>query len=182
MRDYSNKHLLHYTQDTMNSKRKQNSILAVSKCLQNKIIKPTHYNCPEGPAYIEAAGKRIHLRVLLDSGSNIFVINKDLVEYFDIPYETQQKALGVLAFDGKVNTLGEKHFTHPILLDIGKNDHRTHISCEVGSVGKYDLIIPFGWWHKEHPISNIDDPKEWIFGVQCCLGYIEDEGVRGMFE
>ena len=131
----------------MNNKRKQHSILAVGKRLQTKIPKPAHYNCPEGPAYIEAAGKRIHIRVLLDSGSNILV-NKDLVEYFDIQYETRQKALNILAFDGEVNTSGGKHFTHPILLDIGKNGHRTHISCEVASAGKYDLIIPFGWWHK----------------------------------
>ena len=118
----------------------------------------------------------------MDSGSNIFVINKELVECFDIPYEMRQKALNILAFDGEVNASGGKHFTHPILLDIGKNGHHTHISCEVASAGKYDLIIPFGWWHKEHPISNIDDSKEWIFGEQCCLGHVQDEGVGGMFE
>ena len=110
------------------------------------------------------------------------MINKDLVEYFDIPYETRQKALNILAFDGEVNTSGGKHFTHPLLLDIGKNGHHTHISCKVASAEKYDLIIPFGWWHKEHPISNIDDPKEWILGAQCCLEHVEDEGVEGMFE
>ena len=144
----------------MNNKRKRISPLAVGKRLQTKIPKPAHYYCPEGPAYIEATGKRIRIRVLLDSGSNIFVINKELVEHFDIPYETRPKALNILAFDGEVNTSGGKHFTHPILLDIGKNGHRTHISCEVALAGKYDLIIPFGWWHKEHPISNIDNPTE----------------------
>ena len=118
LRGRSNKHLLPYTHDTMNNKRKQNSILAVGKHLQTRIPKPAQYDCPEGPAYIEAAGKRIHIRVLLDSGSKIFVINKDLVEYLDIPYETRQKALNILAFDGEVNTSGGKHFTHPILLDI----------------------------------------------------------------
>ena len=166
----------------MNNKRKQHSILAVGKRLQTEIPKPTQYYCPKRPAYIEAAGKRIRIRVLVDSGSNIFVINKELVEYFDIPYETRHQALNILAFDGEVNTSGGNHFTHPLLLDIGKNGHRTHISCEVASAGKYDLIIPFGWWHKEHPISNIDDPKEWIFGAQCCLEHIEGEGIGGMFE
>ena len=70
--------------------------------------------------YIEAAGKRIHIRVPLDSGSNIFVINKDLVEYFDIPYETRQKRLNILAFDGEVNTSEGKHFTHPYYLTLEK--------------------------------------------------------------
>ena len=23
------------------------------------------------------------------------------------------------------------------------------------------MIILFGWWHQEHPISNIPDPKSW---------------------
>ena len=166
----------------MYHKRKRISTLAVGKRLQTHIPKPAHYDCPEGPAYIEAAGKRIRIRVLLDSGSNIFVINKDLVEHFEIPYETRQKALNILAFDGEVNSSGGKHYTHPILLEIGGNGHCTQISCEVAAAGKYDLIIPFGWWHKEHPIANINEPKKWTFTEQCCLGHVEDEGIGGMFE
>src|ERR1700704_1709288 len=103
----------------MNHKRKNASILAVGYSLQTSIPKPPHYNCRKGPAYIEAAGKRIRIRVLLDSGSNIFVINRDLVDDFKIPYETRQKALDILAFDGEVKASGGKHFTHPILLEIG---------------------------------------------------------------
>ena len=138
----------------MDNKRKHISTLTVGKRPQTKIAKPapSHYYCPECPAYIEAVGKRIQIRVLLHSGSNIFVINKELVEHFEITYETGQKALNILAFDGEVNTSGGKHFTHPIVLKIGKNGHRTHIPCKVESAGKYDLTIPFGWWHKEHPI------------------------------
>ena len=52
----------------------------------------------------------------------------------------------------------------------------------MASAGKYDLIIPFGWWHKEHPISNIDNPTEWNFGAQCCLGHVEEKRIGGMFE
>ena len=129
----------------MNHKRKNASILAVGKRLQTSIPKPTHYNCQEGPAYIEAAGKRIRIRVLLDSGFNIFVINRDLVDHFKIPYETRQKALDILAFDSEVNASERKHFTHPLLLEIGINGHCTNISCEVAAAGKYDLIIPLGW-------------------------------------
>ena len=120
----------------MYHKRKRISTLAIGKRLQTRIPKSAHYDCPEGPAYIEAAGKRIRIRVLLDSGSNIFVINKDLVEHFDIPYETRQKAPNILAFDGEVNSSGGKHYTHPILLEIGNNGHRTQISCEVAAAGK----------------------------------------------
>ena len=76
-------------------------------------------------AYIEVAGKRIRIRILLDSRSNIFVINKDLVEHFDLPNEPCRKALNILALDGEVNFSGGKHYTHPILLEIGNNGHRT---------------------------------------------------------
>jgi len=119
-------------------------MLLIGKQLRAQVLKPSHYECPEGPAFIEAAGKRIRIGLLLHSGSNIFLINKDLVEHFDISYEICQNALNILAFDGEVNPSGGKHFTHPILLEIGNNGHRTSISCEVAVAGKYDLIIPFG--------------------------------------
>ena len=112
----------------MNNKRKNTSTLAVGKRLQTSVPRPTHYNCPDGPAFIEAAGKRIRIRVLLDSGSNIFVINRDLVDHFRIPYETRQKALNILAFDDEVNASGGEHFTHSILLEIGINGYRANIS------------------------------------------------------
>ena len=166
----------------MTDKRKRKDTLPIGKRHRTQVPKPAHYKCLEGPTFIEAAGKRIRIRGLLDSGSNIFLINKDLVDHFDIPYETRQKALNILAFDGEVNPSGGKHFTHPILLEIGNNGHRTTISCEVAMAGKYDLIIPFGWWHKEHPIANIDKPQKCTFTKQGCLGYVENEGVGGMFD
>ena len=166
----------------MNNKPKEESILAVGKRLQTSVPKPTHYDCPKGPAYIEAAGKRIRIRVLLDSGSNIFVINRDLVDHFNIPYETPEKVLDILAFDGEIKASGGNHCTHYILLEIGINGHRTNISCEVAAGGKCDLIIPFGWWHREHPIAHINEPKKWSFSEHCCSDHVEDEGIGGMFE
>jgi len=86
------------------------------------------------------------------------LIHKDLVKHFDIPYDTCHKARNLLAFDREIKSSGGKHFTHVILLELGNNGHRTSIWCEVAAGGKYDLIIPFGWWHKEHRIANIDEP------------------------
>ena len=63
-----------------------------------------------------------------------------------------------------------------------KSSHHTHICCEVATAGKYELIIPLGWWQKEHPIANIEKSQNWTFTEQCCLGHVEDEGVGGMFE
>ena len=56
------------------------------------------------------------------------------------------------------------------------------ISCEVANAGKYDLIIPFGWWHQEHPLLNIKDPKKWTFDEKKCYDHIEDEAVADMFK
>ena len=83
------------------------------------------------------------------------MINKDLVEHFDIPYETHHKALNILAFNGEITSSGGKHFTNPLLLELGNNGHRTSISCEVTGAGTCDHIIPFRWWHKEHPMSRV---------------------------
>jgi len=56
------------------------------------------------------------------------------------------------------------------------------ISCEIANGGSYDLIIPFGWWHNEHPLKNIADPSKWAFEETRCHAHIEDEAVADMFE
>jgi len=67
------------------------------------------------------------------------------------------------------------------VLKIGANSHRRTISCEIGNAGKYDLIIPFWWWHDEHPFKNIADPKKWVFDDAKCHAHIEDEAVADLF-
>ena len=98
----------------INDKRKRKDTQPLGKRLRTQVPKPSHYECQEGTAFIEAAGKRIRIWVLLDSGSNIFLISKDLVKHFDIPYKTCQKALNIRGFNREVNSSEEKHFTHPI--------------------------------------------------------------------
>ena len=41
------------------------------------------------------------------------------------------------------------------------------------------MIIPFGWWHQEHPISNIADSKSWNFIDEGCQSHSlpEEEGI-----
>jgi len=144
LRGCSNKPLLPIPENRINDEQKRQNTLPIGKRLKTHVPKPSHYECPEGPAFMEAACKRIRIRAVLDSGSNIFLINQHLVEHFDIPYEISQKALNILAFDREINSSGGKHFTHPIILEITSNDHRTSFSCVVAAAGRYDLIIPFG--------------------------------------
>ena len=163
-------------------KRKLYQILPIGKRLKATKPKPKHYDCPEGYAHVETIKGRTWVSVILDPGSNIFLINQNLVKNLHIQYETRQTALPILTFEGTNASYGGKHYTQPILLEIGRNRHRSHISCEIASFRKYDLIIPFGWWHNEYPISNIGNPTKCEFNDTKCQSHVEDEGVGAMFE
>jgi len=142
---------------------------------------PKHYECPQGWAYLETGGNRIRIRVLLDSGSNIFLLNEKLVNQFEIPYEVRQKAIDIVAFDGVIASSGGKKYSHPITLEIG-NGHRSTVSAEIAAAGQYDLVIPFGWWYKEHPLSNLENPEKWEFKHDSCHKHVEDEAVADLYE
>jgi len=84
------------------------------------------------------------INVLLDSGSNIFLINQNTARRLEIPTEARVSPLKITTFDGETAPTGGTFYTHPILLEIGANSHRTMISCEILNAGRYNLIIPFG--------------------------------------
>ena len=44
------------------------------------------------------------------------------------------------------------------------------------------MIIPFGWWHQEHPIKNIETPSQWRFEHANWMNHVKDDGVADMFE
>ena len=56
------------------------------------------------------------------------------------------------------------------------------ISCEIANTGKYDLIIPFRWWHDEYLLKDIANPSKWVFHNGKCHAHIEDEAVAGLFK
>jgi len=109
------------------------------------IKKPKHYACPEGKAFIEIKERKHPINVLLDSGSNIFLMNQDTAQRFKILPEARDSPLKITTFDGETVPTGGTFYTHPIVLEIGANGHRSMISCEIANTGRYDLIIPFGW-------------------------------------
>jgi len=55
------------------------------------------------------------------------------------------------------------------------------ISCQIAKAGRYDLIIPFGWWHDEHPLKNIADSSRCVFKEAKCPAHIGDEAVADLF-
>ena len=122
------------------------------------------------------------INVLLDSGSNIFLMNQDPARRLKIQTQASHSPLKIATFDGESAPTGGTFYTHPILLEIGANGHRSKISCEIAHAGRYDLIIPFAWWHDEHPLKTSADPRKWAFEEAKCHAQLEDEAVADMFE
>jgi len=109
-------------------------------------------------------------------------MNQNTARRLEIPAEARDSPLKITTFDGKTAPSGGIFYTHPILLEIGANGHRSMISCQIANAGRYALIIPFGWWHDEHSLKNIADPLRWAFEETKYHAHIEDEAVADMFE
>jgi len=143
---------------------------------------PQHYECPEGNAILDISDKRHKISVLLDSGSNIFLLNQNTALNLNVPYEIRENPLKITAFNGELSSTGGKYYSHPIQLEIGINGHMTMVSCEIVDAGKYDMIIPFGWWHHEHRIKNIESPEKCCFEHTKCVEHVQDKKIADMFE
>jgi len=90
--------------------------------------------------------------------------------------------LKIITFNGETAPTGGIFYTHPILLEISANGHRSMISCEVVNAGKYDLIIPFEWWNHKHPLKNVANPVEWVFQEEKCDPNMEVGAVADLYE
>jgi len=143
---------------------------------------PKHYACLERKAIIETRGQKHMINVLLDSCSNIKRMNQDTARRLNIPTEARDSLLKITTFNGETAPTGGIFYTHPILLEISANSHRSMISCEVVNAGKYDLIIPFEWWNNEHPLKNVANPVEWVFHEEKCDANMEDGAVADLYE
>ena len=113
---------------------------------------PKHYDCPEGSALLFVSDKRHKIKVLLDSGSNIFLLNQKTARSLKIPCEVSETPLQITAVNGEISLTGGKYYSHPIKLEIGTIGHTSMVSCEIADAAKYGIIIHFRWWHQEHPI------------------------------
>jgi len=109
-------------------------------------------------------------------------MNQNTARRLEIPTQARDSRLKITTFDGETAPNGGIFYTNAILLEIGANSHRSMISCEIANAGTYDLIIPFGWWHDEHPLRNIADPSKWVFEEGKCHTLMEDEAVVDLFE
>jgi len=145
-------------------------------------LNPQHYECPEGNAILVISRERHKIRVLLASGSNIFLLTQNTACTVKVPNEIRENPLKITAFNGEVSSTGGKYYSHPIQLEMGPNGHTTMVSCEIADPGKHDMIIPFGWWHNEHPMKSIETPEKWCFENSKCVGHVQDDGIADMCE
>jgi len=97
------------------------------------IKKPKHYACPEGKAFIEIKRLKHAINVLLDSGWNSFLMNQKTAQRLEIPTEARDSPPKITKCDGETAPTGGTFYTHPILLEIGANGHRSMISCEIAN-------------------------------------------------
>jgi len=65
------------------------------------VKKPKHYACPEGKAFIEVKRRKHVISVLLDSGSNIFLMNQNTTRRLEIPTEARDSRLKITTFNGE---------------------------------------------------------------------------------
>jgi len=65
------------------------------------IKKPKDYAGPEGKAIIETRGRKQTIKVLLDSGSNLFLMNQDTARWLEIPNEARDSHLKITTFHGE---------------------------------------------------------------------------------
>src|SRR5205807_1140078 len=60
------------------------------------------------------------------------------------------------------------HSANYLINDFNLKSCETYEPLVRNNTGEYGMIIPFEWWHKEHPLSNIDKAGQWKFDAHCC--------------
>ena len=112
-------------------------------------------------------GKTHHIRVLLDTGCSVALINERTVEKRGIKTKRHQHPRGIENYTGeKVEGAGQ-YYTKPLLLH-----HRRHYSWEKFEVipmdPEIDIFLPFSWISK-HPPQGAWTKEEVRFNSQRCL-------------
>jgi len=76
------------------------------------IKNPKHYACPEGRAFIELKEPKHAISVLLDSGSNIFLMHQNTARRVEIPTAGRDSPLKITTLDGETKPTGGIFYTH----------------------------------------------------------------------
>jgi len=115
---------------------------------------PQHYKSPEGNAFLVISDKQHKIKILLDRGLNIYLLNQNMGRTLKVPSQRRENPLKITAFNGEGSSTGGKYDSHSILLEIGTKGDTTIVSCDITEAGKYDIIIPFGWWAYKYRVKK----------------------------
>jgi len=78
------------------------------------------------PSYI--SDKLHKIKVPLDSGSNMFLLNQNTARTLKVHYEITENPLKITAFNCQISFTGGKYYPHPIQLEIGTNCYNPLLS------------------------------------------------------
>lgn len=108
-------------------------------------------------------------RVLLDNGSEIPVISKELVERLKIAQHEHGTPVSMQGFNGGMDDDAGHVYTETVVLRHRK-DHFSKIEFEISNLDdECDIILPH-WWLKEHQPEGFygDNPGKITFGTEKC--------------
>ena len=116
---------------------------------------------------LHQGGKKYLVRVLLDTGCSIPLINQQTVARLEIGRKEHLRKKILESYTGHpVNGAGE-YFTEPMTLQ-----HRNHYTQQAFVISpmetKVDVFLPF-WWIAKHPPQGAWDLLELGFSSPSCL-------------
>jgi len=116
---------------------------------------------------LEEGGKDYRVRVLLDTGCSIPLINQRTVEKLGIPLQRHNLAIPIENFTGQLVEGAGGYYTKPLLLR-----HRRYVTRESFEVAPMeegtDIFLPF-WWIAKHPPQGAWQDPEVRFNSTECL-------------
>ena len=143
---------------------------------------PQHYECSEGNALLVISDKRHELRVLLDSCSNIFLLEQNTGRSLKVPYEIRENQVKknrvqwwsilhgrkILFTSDSTRNQYQWPYNDGLLRDCGPRqiwyDHSFRVVAARTSNNKY--------WN----------PWKWYLEHTKCVEHVQDEGIADMFE
>jgi hypothetical protein len=129
--------------------------------------KPLSGNRPVITMGIHGADTPRQVRVLLDTGCSVPLINQELCGLMKIALLRHEEKISLRNFAGEIVAGAGQFYTRPLLLQ-----HRGHWTRETFEVAPLepgvDLFLPF-WWIERHPPQGAWNSPEFRFSGPTCL-------------
>ena len=113
---------------------------------------------------LHQGGKQHKIKVLLDTGCSVPLINQETAVPLKIPLQEHQETRVIKNFEGKQVKGAGSHYTNPLLLQ-----HHHHYSKEIFEVSpmevEIDTFLPF-WWIVKQPPQDVSQDLEIRFDSQ----------------